>query len=56
MSYLIKDEVPFTTEAVKMYIIETEKRLEYLKIYVSEYNRLKNRLKFAKERLKKRNL
>jgi hypothetical protein len=53
---LIEKEVPFTTEAIKIYIKETEKRIKFLQPYVSEFDKLKNRLKFAKERLEKRKI
>lgn len=47
----IIDELPFTTEALVIYIEEAKKRVDFLKSYVSEFNKLKNRLKIAQDRL-----
>lgn len=50
----ISDEIPFTTDALRLYIKEAIKELEKLRPSVNQFNRLKNRLKTAKERLDKR--
>jgi hypothetical protein len=50
----ISDELPFTTEALLLYIQEAKKRIKYLSQFVSEHNRLKNRIKISTERLKNR--
>ena len=50
----ILDEIPFTNEALNIYISEAEKEMERIKPFVSEFNKLKNRIKIAKERLKSR--
>ncbi len=52
----IKDEIPFTTGGVSVYIEEIKKELERLRPYVNEFNRLKNRLKIAEERLRARSV
>ena len=50
------EEIPFTNEAIKIYIEEAEKRIDFLSNYVRESNRLKTRLKLAKKRLDKHSL
>ena len=50
----IKDEVPITTDGIRVYIEEAKKRLEVLLPYVNEFNKLKNRIKIANERLQGR--
>jgi hypothetical protein len=50
----IIDEIPFTSEALKIYIEEAEKRISQIFPYVSEYNKLKTRIKKAHEKLMQR--
>lgn len=49
----IQDEISITNEGLKIYISETEKRLNVLSSYVSEFNKLTRRLKLAKDKYKK---
>lgn len=51
----IEQEIPFTNEALDIYILEANKRIEQLRPFVSEYNKLKNRVRVAKERIAKHN-
>lgn len=44
----IIDEIPFTNDGLYCYISEAEKELKRLQPFVSEFNKLKNRIKKAK--------
>ena len=48
---ILTDELPFVTEALEIYVKETYKRMEQIKPFVLEHNRLKRRIKIANERL-----
>jgi hypothetical protein len=50
---VIIDEIPFTNEAIEIYIKEAEKRMEQLSPSFQEFNKLKKLVSIAKERLKK---
>lgn len=50
----IIDEILFTTDALIIYVSEAKKRRDYLRQFVSEDNKLKNRIKIAEERLNSR--
>ena len=52
----IIDEISFTTDALLIYVEEAKKRRSYLRQFVSEDNKLKNRIKVAEERLNNRYL
>ena len=49
---ILSEELPFTNEALKIFIDEVEKEIERLSPYVSQFNKFKRRLKLARERLK----
>jgi hypothetical protein len=50
----ISEEIPFTSDALKIYIDEIEKEMDRLHLAVLAYGKLKTRLKKARERLEKR--
>ena len=50
---ILSEEIPFTNEALKIYVVEIEKRIEYLSQFVNENVRLRRRLKKARDRLEK---
>ena len=47
----ITDELPFTTEALRLYIEEGKKELDRLAPMVSLHNKIQARIKKAQERL-----
>ena len=52
----IEQEIPFTNDALKIYIDEIDKRMDYLNKFVSEYRKLKFRRKVAENRIKNRSV
>jgi len=50
---ILTEEIPFTNAALKIYVSEIEKRMDYLSQFVNESRRLKFRLKKSLERLEK---
>lgn len=52
---ILQNELPFTNSALEIYITEAEKRMKQIWPHVSEYNKLKLRVKLAKNRLNKHN-
>jgi len=51
---ILSEEIPFTNEAIKIYIKEAQKIINDLNKYVRESARLKTRVKVARKRLKDR--
>jgi len=51
---ILSEEIPFTSSAIKIYIDEVESEMGKIHEYVLKYNRLKTRLKKARERLEGR--
>lgn len=49
---LLTEEIPFTNEALKIYISETEKEMNKIHEIILKYGRLKTRLKKSRKRLK----
>ena len=47
---ILTEEIPFTNEALKIYISSIKDRIKYLNKFVNEDKRLRLRLKKARER------
>ena len=53
---ILTEEIPFTNQAIKIYIEEAERRIEVLRPSAQEFDRLKTRLKLANKRLEQHSI